>query len=100
MTLELSSKGKRPMRALRPLPAVVVLVLCGFSLAYAAETTMERPFGGPPPPKTRKMERAKGTTCATPTVTCELPKPRPVGTICTCPGSDDKPIAGKVERSD
>ena len=27
MTLDLSSKGKRPMRALRPLPAVLVLVL-------------------------------------------------------------------------
>jgi hypothetical protein len=60
------------------------------------DTTMERPFGGPPPPKSRKMERPKGTTCKTPTITCELPKAQSVGTTCSCPGSDGKPIKGKA----
>ena len=87
------------MKALRPLPAVGVLVLCSLSIAYAAEVTMERPFGGPPPPKSRKMERSKGTICKTATITCELQKAQSVGTTCTCTGSDGKPISGKVDRS-
>jgi hypothetical protein len=100
MTVEPLPKGKRPMRALHVLPAAVVLVLCGFSIARSAETTMERPFGGPPPPKSRKMGPApKGTACKTPTITCKLDKARPVGATCTCPGSDGKPVSGKVELS-
>ena len=88
------------MRSLRALAASAVLAVCSSSIAFAAETTMERPFGGPPPPKTRKMGPApKGTTCKTPANTCELPKPRPVGASCTCPGSDGKPLSGKVQPS-
>jgi hypothetical protein len=86
------------MRSLCPLAATAVLAMCSASIAFAAETTMERPFGGPPPPKTRKMESApKGTTCKTPASTCELPKARPVGAACTCPGSGGKPLSGKVQ---
>jgi len=88
------------MRSLCPLAAIVVLAMCGSSIAFSAETAMERPFGGPPPPKSRKMERApKGTSCKTPAKTCELPKAQSVGATCTCPGSDSKPVSGKVEQS-
>ena len=87
------------MRSLRPAFAVGVLALCGVSFfaAYAADVTNERPFGGPFPPKKRGMDRTpKATNCKTPTITCKLQKAQPVGADCSCPGSDGKPIAGKV----
>jgi hypothetical protein len=88
------------MRSLRASAATAILAMCYCSIALAAETTMERPFGGPPPPKSRKMGPApKGTVCKTPVNTCELPKPKAVGATCTCPGNDGKPQSGKVQPS-
>jgi hypothetical protein len=97
------------MSSLRLVAAVGGLALCGISFiaAHAAEGTggdpsllrlvQERPFGGPPPPKSRKMDRVpKGTSCKTPSVTCKLQKAQPVGAACSCSGSDGEPIAGKV----
>jgi hypothetical protein len=77
--------------------AAGVLALCGMALvaAQAADGTDERPFGGPLP-LTRKMERPKGTSCKTPTITCKLQSAQLLGTVCACAGGDGKPVSGNV----
>jgi len=86
--------------------ALAALALCGTSLAaHAADSTglprrsvEERPFGGPPPQR-RSMGEKWGTSCKTASATCKLAKSQKVGSECSCPGSDGKTAAGKVEES-
>jgi hypothetical protein len=75
--------------------AAGVFALCSVAVAFteAAEVTHERPFGGPLP-GTRKMSPPKGTNCKTPTVTCKLQSAQLLGTVCSCAGSDGKPVSG------
>jgi hypothetical protein len=84
------------MDALRSLAIVAGLVLCSVSVAVAAEPSTERPFGGPMPPKTRKMEPPKGTSCKTATITCKTQSAQLLGTVCSCAGSEGKPVSGTV----
>jgi hypothetical protein len=58
---------------------------------------LERPFGGPMPPKRRSLEPPRsGTGCKTPTTVCKLQKKQPVGDACSCPETDGKPTTGIV----
>jgi hypothetical protein len=84
------------MKLLRPTAAVCALLFCALSYAHAADVRVERPFGGPPPPKTRTEPVARGFLCKTPTVTCKLAKAQPVGRRCTCPRPGAAPASGKV----
>jgi hypothetical protein len=84
------------MKALHPVVAIAVLMLCGgIPFADAADVTNERPFGGPFPPKRRGIERT-GTTCKTPSIICKVPEAQPIGSDCFCRSSDGKLIKGKV----
>jgi hypothetical protein len=98
------------MRRLHLVAAVGALTLCSVSFiaAYADEGTapfgrpllrlvQERPFGGPPPPQRRALERkARGTICKTPAVTCKLQNAQPVGGACSCSGRDGEAVPGTV----
>jgi hypothetical protein len=85
------------MKILRPLLAVSLVLLCALSFAHAADVRVERPFGGPPPPKSRGTEPAtRGSLCKTPTVTCKLKKPQRLGRTCSCPRPGGEPVTGKV----
>jgi hypothetical protein len=101
-------QGVRSMRSLRPLALVWTLALCSdsFIAAYAGEGAVdrsllylvqERPFGGPPPPQRRSLERkARGTICKTPAITCKLQNAQPVGGACSCSGGDGQAVPGVV----
>jgi hypothetical protein len=85
------------MKLLRPTVAVCALLFCALSFAHAADVRVERPFGGPPPPKSRGTEPAtRGSFCKTPTVTCKLKKAQPLGRACSCPRPGAEPLSGKV----
>jgi hypothetical protein len=69
------------------------IVLLAVQPGYATD---DRPFGGPLPPSTRKLELAKGTSCKTATISCKLQSAQRIGTVCACAGSDGKAVDGKV----
>jgi hypothetical protein len=55
----------------------------------------ERPFGGPPP--SNRAIKFRGTKCKTDTITCTLEKAKGLGAPCTCAGTGDETLPGKVE---
>jgi hypothetical protein len=90
--------------ALAAVGALVLLGLC-LPLAHAADGAApprrvieERPFGGPPPQR-RSMGKAWSTSCKTPSLDCKLEKSQEVGSVCACPGSDGKEVAGVIEEA-
>jgi len=84
------------MKLLRATAAFCALLICALPFAHAADVRVERPFGGPPPPKSRTEPAARGFFCKTPAVTCKLKKAQPLGRACSCPRPGGEPVSGKV----